>query len=234
MSSLNKTLLQQPAAVMSDLRPNGVVINGAPKSFSSRIRPDLSWWAGIVAERPLNQRLTLALGLNFHYYSTKIQIGDKVTSAPQYNYAAQSLINAPANQYQVAAAYPYYPVGNTSEFTNRYYFLELPASVLWQINHSRTMPLFWEGGLSFSYLVSSSALSYDSKSTVFYKDGSSTNKLQANLSTALLVGLPIKGMRLQAGPQIQYGITSLQKDGATGQHLFYGGLRVILLPGKKK
>ena len=232
MSSINKTLFQQPV-VMSDLRPNGVVINGAPKAFSSQVKPDLSWWAGIVAERQLNKRLTLALGLSLHYYSAKIQTGEKVVNPPQNNYAAQSLFTPYNNQAQ-AAAYPYYSVGNTDAFTNRYYFLELPASVLWQINHSRTLPIFWEGGVSFSYLVSSTALYYNSKSSAFFKDGGMANKFQANLATALLVGLPVRGIRLQAGPQIQYGVTSLQNEGSTGQHLFYGGLRVIVLPGKGK
>lgn len=232
-SSLNKTLFEQPAAVVSDVRSNSntTTINGAvPKSYTSRIRPDLSYWAGIVVQRPLNMSLTLSLGLSLHYYSAKIQVGEKVNYAPS-NYA-QSLFTA-QNQIQ-AAAYPYYSVGDKDVFTNRYYFLELPASVLWKVNHSRNLPLFWESGLSLAYLMSSNALYYNAKSSVFYKDGGVISKTQINLATALLVGIPIKGMRLQAGPQIQYGLTTLQNQGSSGQHLFYGGLRVVLLPGKIK
>lgn len=237
MSSLNRTLFQQPSAVASDVRPpntnSSTAVTGAPKSYTSKIQPDLSYWAGIVVQRPLNKRFTLSLGLNLHYYSTKIQVGEKVI-APSNYYYAQSLFAPPAPQVQ-AAVYPYYSVGDSYTYTNRYYFLELPGSVLWQVNHSRSLPLFWEGGLSLAYLMSSNALYYDAKSSIFYKDGSMTNKTQLNLTTALLVGLPIRGMRLQAGPQVQYGVTSLQNNGGTnGQHLFYGGLRVVLLPGKSK
>jgi hypothetical protein len=60
------------------------------------------------------------------------------------------------------------------------------------------------------------------------------NKTQLNLSTALLVGLPVRNMRLQAGPQIQYGLTSLQHQSSIGQHLLYGGIRIVLIPGKPK
>ncbi|MBN9380083.1 MAG: hypothetical protein J0H74_04930 [Chitinophagaceae bacterium] len=236
MSSLNRTLFQQPSAVASDVRQNtntSTAITGAPKAYTSKIQPDLSYWAGIVVQRPLDKRFTLSLGLSLHYYSTKIQVGEKVV-APSSYYYTQSLFTTQAPQAQ-ANVYPYYSVGDNDIYTNRYYFLELPGSILWQVNHSRNLPLFWEGGFSLAYLVSSNALYYNSKSTTFYKDGSMTNKTQLNLATALLVGLPIKGMRLQAGPQVQYGVTSLQNNGGTnGQHLFYGGLRVVLLPGKAK
>ena len=237
VSALNRTLFQEPSAVAvaSDVRQNAnssTAVTGAPRSYTSKIRPDLSYWAGIVVQRPLDKRLTLSLGLDLHYYSTKVQIGEKVTTPPSY--LSQSLLYSQAPQTQ-AARYPYYPVGDKITYTNRYYFIELPASVLWQVNHSRHLPLFWENGFSLAYLVSSNAVYYDQKSTVFYKDGGMTNKVQLNLATALLVGLPIKGIRLQAGPQIQYGITSLQgSGGAGGQHLFYGGFRLVLLPGKAK
>jgi hypothetical protein len=235
---LNRTLFQEPSAVAvaSDVaQANGsTAITGAPKSYTSKIRPGVSYWAGIVVQRPLDKRLSLSLGLDLHYYSTKVQIGDKVTAPPPPSYLTQSLLYAQAPQTQ-AARYPYYPVGDKINHTNSYYFLELPASVLWQVNHSRSLPLFWEGGFSLAYLVSSNAVYYDQKSAVFYKDGGMTNKVQLNLATALLVGLPIRGIRLQAGPQVQYGLTSLQNNGgAGGQHLFYGGLRLVLLPGKAK
>jgi hypothetical protein len=233
VSSLNNTLFQQPSTVASDVRNANATtaITGSPKSYTSRIQPGLSYWAGIVGQRPLNERLSLSLGLSLHYYSTRIQIGEKVTSPVPSSYYSQSLFTMAAAP--STTIYPYYSLGDKNTYTNRYYFVELPASVIWKVNHSRNLPLFWEGGFSLSYLVSSNALYYDQKAAVFYKDGGITNKTQFNLSTALLVGLPVRGVRLQAGPQMQYGLTGLQSsEGTAGQHLFYGGLRLILLPGK--
>ena len=221
---------------MSDLSPNAAPITGRPKVYSSQVKPDLSYWAGIVVQRPLSKVVTLSLGLDLHYYSTKVQIGEKVDNTLS-SASSPSLLTGQSQYVQGAAAYPYpyyYSVGNKDVFVNRYYFLELPASVVWQVNHSRNLPLFWEGGFSLAYLVSSNALYFNPKSGVFYKDGNVVNKTQFNLTTALLVGLPVKGIRLQAGPQVQYGLTSLQSQGSGVQHLFYGGLRLVLLPGKAK
>jgi hypothetical protein len=230
-SSINSTLFQQQPVVSTDLGQYAAPVSGRPKTYTSQVKLDLSYWAGIVAQRPLNKNLTLSLGLDLHYYSARVQVGEKVYNNAA-NSVASSLIMPAAPPATLAAAYPAYSVGNNDVFVNRYYFLELPASILWQVSHSRNLPLFWESGIALSYLVSSNAVYYNAKSSVFYKDGSMTNKTQFNLATALLVGLPIRGIRIQAGPQIQYGLTSLQNQGSGGQHLFYGGLRVIVLPGK--
>jgi len=238
LSTLNSSLFQQPAVAASDVQAltTPTPVNAAyNKTPTSNVRPDISYWAGIVAQRPLSRALTLSLGLDLHYYSTRQQIGEAVYNNPASLYQASTYFTQQSTANQRAAVFPYYSVGDADVFVNRYYFLELPASVLWKVNHSRSLPLFWENGLSLSYMVSTSSIYYNAKSGVFYKDqGSMANKTQLNLSTALLVGLPIKNMRLQAGPQLQYGLTSLQHQSSIGQHLFYGGIRIVLIPGKMK
>jgi hypothetical protein len=240
VSTLNRSFLQEPPAMASDVQALSAPMpvnaaNGAYKAQGSEVHPDISYWVGIVAQRPLSRAFTLSLGLDLHYYSTRQQIGQAVYNDPTSFYQASTLLNQQARQNAPSTVYPYYSVGDEDVFVNRYYFLELPASILWQVNHSRRLPLFWENGLSVNYLVSTNSLYYSSKTGVFYKDqGSRANKTQLNLSTALLVGLPVRNMRLQAGPQVQYGLTSLQRESNMGHHLFYGGIRVVLLPGKGK
>jgi len=238
-SSMNSSLFRQPtvAATNTPALSTPMAVTASYKAPVSGIQPDISCWAGIVAQRPLSKALTLSLGLDLHYYSTRQQIGDAVYNNPVSFYQASTLFNYQQSPYtaQPTGVYPYYSVGNTDVFVNRYYFLELPVSVLWKVNHSRNLPLFWENGLSLSYLISTNSVYYNAKSGVFYKDqGSMANKTQLNLSTALLVGLPVKTMRLQVGPQVQYGLTSLQHQSSIGQHLFYGGIRIVLMPGKAK
>lgn len=238
-SSLNSSLFRQPTVAASDVQAMAapMPVNAAYKAPVSGVQPDISYWAGIIAQRPFSKSLTLSLGLNLHYYSNRQQIGDAVYNDPSSLYRASTLFSSQQSPGTApnSGVYPYYSVGSMDVFVNRYYFLEMPASVLWKVNHSRNLPLFWENGLSLSYLVSSNSIYYNAKSGVFYKDqGNMANKTQLNLSTALLVGLPIKNMRLQAGPQIQYGLTSLQRQSTIGQHLFYGGIRIVLIPGKAK
>jgi hypothetical protein len=82
--------------------------------------------------------------------------------------------------------------------------------------------------------MGSSAVYYNTHSGVYFKDGGVANHTQFNLSTALMVGLPIHGLRAQIGPQIQYGLTPLLNTELSGeQHIFYGGIRLVVFPGKK-
>jgi hypothetical protein len=238
ISSVNQTLFHHTTvnAPMA-LANSGTSVIGAAapqKQSASKIKPDLSFWAGILVQRAITDRLTITAGLNLHYYSTKIETGDQVTQDSLANAASQSYFYASAPLAAQPAA-PYYPVGNTKEYVNRYYFLELPVSIQWQLNHSRIMPLFWEGGAAISYLMSANSLYYDTHSGVYYKNGGGNNRVQVNVSTALLVGLPVLGSRLQVGPQIQYGLSPLLNDNTVGDgHLFYGGIKLVVLPGKSK
>jgi len=213
-------------------RPTGIIAQGAPvpKNEPSEIRPGLSFWAGIVARKPLSSRWAVTVGLDLHYYSSELRTGYQV-SYPAANSNSYFSGTSPAALIQ---AYPYYATGTEQSFVNRYYFLEIPATVQWQINHSRTLPLFWEGGASLSYLMSSNALYFDKTSGVYYKNTKVANKTQVSLATSLLLGLPAGSARLQVGPQIQYGVTNLLDLPSNPQHLFYGGLRVILIPAGQR
>ncbi|HTI08516.1 MAG TPA: hypothetical protein VL832_08155 [Puia sp.] len=242
VSSLHEALFKQSPSSLNDSRNfaapapvTGPVSGGsAAQNYTSKIQSDLAFWAGIFVQKALLKNLSVSVGLNLHYYSTKVYTGDKITStnAASYNYSQSSYLLSAAAASGPGQTYPYYTPGDKQVFINRYYFLEIPGSVQWQISHSRVMPLFWEGGFSLSYLMSSNALYYNTHAGVFYKDGDVTNKTQFNLSTALLVGIPFKGVNLQVGPQVQYGLTSLLNTGQGGQHFFYGGIKLVVFPGK--
>jgi hypothetical protein len=205
------------------------------QKYSTHIQPDFSFWAGIFAQKPLGKRLSLSVGLNLHYYSTLIETGQQVSS-----YAATSPSVTSSLFYSTAVvptvqSYPYYPAGNSHTFTNRYYFLELPVGLQWQLNRGRKTPLFWEAGLSVSRLMSSSALYYDGSTGVYYKNRAGSAQTQLNASTAFMIGMSVMGSRVQFGPQLQYGLTSLL-SGSTGisQHLLYGGIKFTLVPGPRR
>ncbi|MHA4807707.1 outer membrane beta-barrel protein [Flavitalea flava] len=241
ISTVNASFLTSPSIQAYDLsNANGLtaVTARAQKPFTSNIRPGPSFWAGIIMQKQISTRFTVSAGLSLHYYSTRIKTGQKVDYY-QPLLSSNAFVSsgyAPAAAPQ-ATVYPYYALGDELVYTNRYYFLELPASLQYRLNHSKTMPLFWEGGIALSYLMSSNALYYNQKSDVYNKDGQVSNRAQVNVSTALLLGLPVGSSRLQVGPQIQYGLTSLLEESyATsggGRHLFYGGIKLVLLPAGK-
>jgi len=210
---------------------NNVTYNAArpSKQYVSTVKPGVSFWAGVLAHKPLSDRWGLSLGLNLSYYSTRVRVGEQVNN---YTPSTSTLLTSSA--VAPIQSFPYYNTGNDQAYTNRYYFLELPVAAEWRINRSRLLPLFWDGGFSFSYLMGSSAVYYNTKSGVYFKDGGVANHAQVNISTALMVGLPISGLRVQLGPQVQYGLTPLLNTELSGtQHIFYGGLRLVVYPGKK-
>jgi outer membrane protein with beta-barrel domain len=240
-SSMNQNLFRKTTINALDLRQNAgtaVTSYGAlppPKVSTSKIQPDISFWAGIVVQKQLSDRFTFATGLNLHYYSTRLRTGDQVANDSSALAPASSYFNNTSLAAIPAPAAPYYPVGSQQTYMNKYYFLELPVSVQWRLNNSRSLPLFWEGGLSLSYLMSSDALYYNTSDGVYYKDGAVANRTQLNASTSVMIGLPVKGMRLQAGPQLQYGISRILNEGAAGDgHMFFAGIKLVVLPGKLK
>jgi hypothetical protein len=199
------------------------------KNVVSDPRPGASFYAGIYFQKPLSDRWTFHTGLNLHYYSTSVSIGQQV-----------SVIASPAasllNQTTLAAAPAplVYTVGNTQTYVNRYYMLELPVSLQYRINRSKLLPVFIEGGGSVSRLMSANAIFYNPSTGLYLKSESVLNKMQFNVSSALLVGLPLHGIRIQAGPELQYGLTPLVNGQGLGdQHFLYGGIRLVVLPGRR-
>lgn len=237
MSRLNHLNLANDAASQNSASLYSMVSNTATsaaaaapsKRYVSDVRPDLSFMAGIHLQKGLSNRWTLNLGMNLHYYSTRISIGQPVNT---YVSAMVSLISptvAPSAQSATA-----YVAGDKQKFTNHYYFLEVPVSMQFQLNKSHMLPIFIEGGFSLARLMGSDALFYDVHTGVYYKDPSVLQKTQFSVNSALMVGLPFHGIKLEVGPQVQYGLTPLINDKSQGdQHFLYAGLKVVIIPGKK-
>ena len=235
MSSYNQSLLSKAtavtttanalaASVTSQYAPAASFSSSSSKKITSTVEPGLSYWAGVVAQKPLSARWSLSLGLDLRYYSSRLRVGGVVTT---YSQSASALIGSSA--IAPVQSYPYYSVGNVQVFTNRYYYLELPVAMQWQINRGRILPLFLRGGVVLSRLMSSNGLYYNDHSAVYFKDNSVIQPMQVSFTSGLIATLPLRRIRIQAGPELQYGATTLLKGGAGNGHLVYGGLRVTVM-----
>jgi hypothetical protein len=235
LSSFNESLTSRMAVVSSSFGAMNVSRNtgysvgnssySGAKTYTSAIEPDFSFFAGIFAQKPLSSRWSVSIGLNVHYYSSRLHIGQEVN---YYVPSASSLIAAPA-AFAAIQPYPSYSTGDQQVFTNRYYYLEMPVAMEWQINRSRILPLFLRGGAVLSRLMGSNALYYNDQSGVYLKDNGVINHTQLSFSSALTVGLPFRNVRVQAGPEFQYGVTNLFNATAANGHLFFGGVRVAVM-----
>jgi hypothetical protein len=196
---------------------------GVAKQIKTDVKMDYSYWAGIYGEKQLSARWSVDIGLNLHYYSVRFQ-----TNTPVNVYAptSASLFASSTLTYTLNSANAN---SGLQTYYNRYYFLEVPLTVQWELNHSRSLPLFWRGGVVFSYLMSSNGLYYDNSSGTYKSDNGVVRRVQPGVNSGLMVGLPVRGVQIQAGPEVQYALTSMLTTGSGGGHMFYGGMRVALM-----
>lgn len=185
------------------------------------IKPGLSFSAGAFVEKQFAKKLSFTAGLNYHYYSTSIEIGSKIQTATPAIVGSSTYVNQ------------YYSNTKNHSYANQYHFIELPVSLLYQFNKSRRVQLFGEAGVSLARMIGSNGLHFDNLTAVYYKDNNLFNKTQLNASAAVLVGLPFKKNSFRIGPQVQYGITDLlSKNADSKQHLFFGGIKIVFIPSK--
>lgn len=180
-------------------------------------------------QRPILKKLSLTFGLNLHYYSTWLETSEK---APDSVNTSRPSLFYPTTAYAapLAQSTPYY-ASQDYKYSNHYYFLEIPIALQWQFNRNRKTPLFWEGGLSYSRLISANALYYNEKSGVYYKDGGAASPNHLMAFSSIMIGLSWRGNLIRLGPEGQYGLTSLvSANNASSQHLFYGGLKITVVP----
>ena len=231
LSRLNRLNASEAAAAVSSTASSFYRINGssAGNAYISDVRSDAAFSGGVYLQKAIADRWTFNTGLTLHYYSSRITIGQQVNT---YVQTSASFVNSAALATLPSAAV--YSAGDHEVYTNRYYFLELPLNMQWQVNHSHLLPLFLEGGFSLARLMSANALLYDSETGLYSKQGNDINKTQVYASSALMAGLPFHGLHIQIGPQVQYGLTPIVDGHSLGdQHFFYAGVRLVVIPGKK-
>ncbi len=216
------------AHVPSPYFDNVQALGYAQVHYPSDIKPGFSFAAGAFASKKLSNRLSLSVGLNYHYYSTGLRTGNKVLSAASASYlSAYSLSPTAANAY--------YNNGTTNKYTGHYHLLELPVALQYQLNRSKKWPLFWEAGVAVSELLGTDALYFNYSTGVYYKNDKSFNKTQFSGSTALMAGFVHGRTLFTLGPQLQYGFTNLINDKTIGkEHLFFGGIKFTIIPKWKK
>jgi hypothetical protein len=206
------------------INPNNST-SGGSKQNKFDVKLDYSYWAGIYGEKQLSARWSVDIGLNLHYYSFRFETNNPVIAfAP----SSASLFTSTTLTYTASSANAYSADG-VQTYYNRYYFLEVPVTAQWRVNRSHTLPLFWRGGAVLSYLMSSNGLYYDNSSGTYEKDNGVVRRIQGGVNSGLMVGLPVRGVQIQAGPEVQYSLSSLLTTASGGGHMVYGGVRVALM-----
>ncbi|HKH63054.1 MAG TPA: outer membrane beta-barrel protein [Flavitalea sp.] len=217
-------------ALVADVSPGSVnnsQSNAGPSAVvykPSEIEKGFSYSIGAFIQKSITKKISISTGLQYRYYSNHIRVGNRIDSFAMVQNAFGSM--------NISQYYRSAPVPTTEKYTNRFHFVELPVEGHLQLNKGNRLPISWVAGLSLSYLVSTNALHFDSRTGLYYRDNDLLNKLQLSMSTGFSFTLwNTSRLSVQLGPHLQYGFTDLMKQKLSdSRHLFYFGLnsRVFL------
>ena len=213
-----------------------VAIQSAPLNFAgsvsgfgrvppqaSAVTPGFSFSIGGFVRKQFSDRFSVSAGLQYTLYNTHIDIGYRVDSSRLVNSGPQ-VLNV-SNYYRADR-----PSGQTTRYTNQYHFLELPVVLHTQLNRSKTLPVYWNLGVSVGQLLSTNALHFDSGTGVYYEDNDLFHKTQLGLLTGFSAGIFSKSKTpLWIGPTLRYNASSLMNNNPSDRkHLLSFGLDIKL------
>lgn len=192
---------------------NGLVVT---TYYPSEIKNGFSFLAGGELERQLSNRLQLVTGLSYHFYSTSVSVGKKISQA--------GTINRPDNSVRVEAFYAVSNPSQTHQYKNAYHFIELPLGIKWQM--IKNIPLQLEGGFRIGQLITTNALHYDNQQSIYYEDEELFKRTQFSFYNGLSYRiLKLKKADLYIGPKAQFQLSNLLPKSNYGkQHLYFIGM----------
>jgi Outer membrane protein beta-barrel domain len=182
----------------------------------------LAFNIGFYAQKNINSRWGFSTGLNYAYQSNTIQVGNRVDSV--VNFYSGSLNNS-------LDAAGYYTGGSAINYKNKFHLIEVPFLFQWKL--SKKSPLYFEGGPTVSYLISSNALIYNSNSGTYFTNAAVFNKLLLSFNAGAGINLAqSKKIPFSVGYQFGYSTSSATKTAFGKQH-FVNSLLYVKIPFKK-
>ena len=231
ISSLNDNDISFGGANFADAfayqNPAGPGAPPPPRQKPSNAKAGFAFQVGAFAQRQLSSRTSLSLGLQYGYYSNVLHIGNIRFSG---NSQLSSVSSRNANQVYNAGS-------DTTKYTNRYHFIELPFLFQWQLNKNNAKPFTWNIGFTIGQLISSNAIMYDTAfNGVYYKNKGQLNKTQLSLSTGFSWTIANnKNVQWKLGPVADIHLTKLiDNPFESKRYLFFVGLRTGVLLNSKK
>ncbi len=118
--------------------------------------------------------------------------------------------------------------GSPKNYQNHFDFISLPVSIKFQLNKSKSVPVFLQGGASLSQMLYANALQLNYSSGYYYHDNSPLNKTQVCLNAGAAIELfSRKKIPVLIGPYLSYGLSPIGKSGLyQDAHFTFAGLNV--------
>jgi hypothetical protein len=225
-SSVLSPASSSPSSFGQNNSTGGWVGNGSNRSYwPAEVTRGFSFALGYARGKELSNRLTLSLGLQYAYYSTRQKVGSFKTVDTTVLLQDKALDIS--GYYSIA--FPGNASGNvvTRNYTNHYHVMEFPVSVQYRL--LRKLPIQLSAGLSYGRLLGTNALTFDAASGVYYRSSQARKKNYLNSFVALQYALLNKQeWKLSAGPMLQYNAVTLQKAASQKQRLLFAGIKTAV------
>lgn len=161
-------------------------------SLTVKRKNAMAFGTGVFVERNISHAASIALGIQYNYFSFINEVGSRIDSS-QLVYSAGSFRHT---------------------YRNNLGFIELPVSLRLRLTPERTIPLFWRAGAAASMLIHSNALQLDVAERIYYVDNSAFRKMQLNLSTGFAAEVfRTKKFSLNAGPYLYFQPMQMARGG---------------------
>ena len=182
---------------------------------ASDIKEGFSFAVQADVKKQLTKRTFFSTGLRYNYYSNSMLVGNPVFASAIFR------------SYSVSQYFSNNNYGNASlqSYRNQYHFLSLPLALDWQL--LKKYPLNLSTGLSLQYLLQTNGLIFDYNKQAYFHNKNAFNRLQLFSDLGLNYSFPLKKNSIAIGPQLQYGISRLEKDNSN-HHLFMYSLKAQL------
>lgn len=196
----------------------GSTSGGGPVYYgASTVEKDFSFAVGANAQKQIGKRTSFSAGLQYNYYSNIIHVGSRITQ------------NTVIADFSVSQYYSNRSVAQ-HPYRNQYHFVSVPVGLNWQLLKKK--PLNFYTGLSLQYLVQTNALRFDYNSQSYFHSKDAFNSTQLFSEFGLTYSVPIRQKKITFGPQLQYGLSKLEKGNSTN-HLFSYGVKAQWQLSKK-
>lgn len=204
VSGLNNGDLFDLSKAMTADMSTPVTAAFAPSYTPYRIEPSFAYSAGITIKRELSKRFHITGGINYLQLNVKYKPGNQV-------YGSQAVNAAPLGQF--VRNYFTLDQHKPSDYKNTYHFIEVPLMLHTRIIRSQALPVYWNTGISYSYLVNSNSKQFDGSTGVYYSNEKSLRNSQLAVATGFDFALFSKSKYpVWIGPTAKYNVTRLMKN----------------------
>jgi hypothetical protein len=197
--------------------PGGAQNGGTLYLPASNIQEGFSFTVRAGVKKQLTGRMAFFSGLQYNYYSNSILVGNPVLASATFgNYLVTQYFSNNRNVF-----------GSTTwkHYRNDYHFVSVPLVMEWQLLKKR--PLNLSTGLSLQYLIQTNGLIFDYNKQAYFHNENALNRIQLFSDLGLNYSFSINKSLMAIGPQLQYGISRLEKDNSSN-HLYMYGLKAQL------